>query len=603
MTDIIRLLPDAVANQIAAGEVIQRPASAVKELMENALDAGATNIQLIIKDAGKTLIQVVDNGMGMSETDARMAFERHATSKIVKAEDLFAIRSMGFRGEAMASVAAVAQVELKTRRHESETGTHIRIEGSKFEGQEPCACQPGTTVVVKNLFYNIPARRNFLKSNASETRHIVEEFQRIAIARPDIGFSMFHDGFEVYRLQAGNLRQRIMGIYGNNYNERMVPVQEETTILKLSGFVLKPEFARKTRGEQYFFVNNRFIKNGYLNHAVSDAFEDLLPGNSFPSYFLLIDIDPAKIDINIHPTKTEIKFEDERSVYAIIRAAVKRSLGKFSITPSLDFEQENAFNIPVHMYGTTPKAPVISVNPGYNPFREKQDDLPAHRNINWGRSEETVLSSAFPEQAPSLLPETKETNDKCEVLGQLDRKYIIGNFQNRLVLIDQQAAHERILFEKNRNLLNQSPMASQQELFPQTLTFTPDDFLIITEILADIGKLGFDLREFGKNTFVLNGVPSGIEKGREKETIDHILESYKNNNHQYKNNRQENLLRSVAYHLSVKTGQELSLREMQHIADKLFQCEQPNFNAVGKPTFVTLDPAELEKKFQQKNNQ
>lgn len=350
MKDIIRLLPDSVANQIAAGEVIQRPASAVKELIENAIDAGATSIQLIIKDAGKSLIQVIDNGSGMSETDARMCFERHATSKITRAEDLFEIKTMGFRGEAMASIAAVAQVELKSRQHDRDTGTLLQIEGSKVILQEPCACQPGTSISVKNLYFNIPARRNFLKSNASETRHIVEEFQRVAIARPDLGFSMFHDGIEVFRLTPGNLRQRIMGIYGNNYNERMVPVQEETTILNLSGFVLKPEFARKTRGEQYFFVNNRFIKNGYLNHAVSDAFEDLLPAGSFPSYFIMIEIDPAKIDINIHPTKTEIKFDDEKSVYAIIRASVKRSLGKFSVTPSLDFEQETAFNIPVSMY-------------------------------------------------------------------------------------------------------------------------------------------------------------------------------------------------------------------------------------------------------------
>jgi DNA mismatch repair protein MutL len=374
MKDIIRLLPDSVANQIAAGEVIQRPASAVKELIENAIDAGATSIQLIIKDAGKSLIQVIDNGSGMSETDARMCFERHATSKITRAEDLFEIKTMGFRGEAMASIAAVAQVELKSRQHDRDTGTLLQIEGSKVILQEPCACQPGTSISVKNLYFNIPARRNFLKSNASETRHIVEEFQRVAIARPDLGFSMFHDGIEVFRLTPGNLRQRIMGIYGNNYNERMVPVQEETTILNLSGFVLKPEFARKTRGEQYFFVNNRFIKNGYLNHAVSDAFEDLLPAGSFPSYFIMIEIDPAKIDINIHPTKTEIKFDDEKSVYAIIRASVKRSLGKFSVTPSLDFEQETAFNIPVSMYRQEPKLPGITVNPAYNPF--KNNDAP-----------------------------------------------------------------------------------------------------------------------------------------------------------------------------------------------------------------------------------
>lgn len=602
MTDIIRLLPDAVANQIAAGEVIQRPASAVKELMENALDAGATNIQLIIKDAGKTLIQVVDNGSGMSESDARMAFERHATSKILNAEDLFAIKSMGFRGEAMASVAAVSQVEMKTRPHDSETGSQIQIEASRFIKQEPCASQPGTSVTVKNLFYNIPARRNFLKSNASETRHIVEEFQRIAIARPDIGFSMFHDGFEVYRLTPGNLRQRIMGIYGNNYNERMVPVQEETTILNLSGFVLKPEFARKTRGEQYFFVNNRFIRNGYLNHAVTDAFENLLPYSSFPSYFLMIDIDPAKIDINIHPTKTEIKFEEERPVYAIIRAAVKRALGKFSITPSLDFEQETAFNIPVQMYNTTPKAPSIKVTPGYNPFHENQTNTPVNRVISWGSQKQPDFTEITAAPEPQLIPDTIHDKDKCEIMGQLFRKYIIGNYKNSLLIIDQQAAHERILFEKNKSMLSQLPSASQQELFPQTLLFTPDDYIMLSEILPDLGRLGFDLRPFGKNTFVLNGVPSGILHGSEKETIEHILESYKNNNQQFKNNRQENLLRSVATQLAVKSGQELNMREMQHIADQLLQCDQPNFNASGKPTFVTMETAELEKRFQQKNH-
>ena len=599
MNDIIRLLPDSVANQIAAGEVIQRPASAVKELMENSLDAGATSIQLIIKDAGKTLLQVVDNGLGMSEGDSRMAFERHATSKITRAEDLFAIKSMGFRGEALASIAAVAQVELKTRRHEAETGTHITIEGSKFLGQEPCACQAGTTIIVKNLFFNIPARRNFLKSNASETRHIVEEFQRIALARPDIAFTMFHDGFEVYRLHPGSLKQRIMGIYGNNYNERLVPVQEETTILNLSGFVLKPEFARKTRGEQYFFVNNRFIKNGYLHHAVTDAFEALLPSNSFPSYFLLIDIDTTKIDINIHPTKTEIKFEDERSVYAIIRASVKRALGKFSITPSLDFEQETAFNIPVQMYSSPPKAPTIHVNPGYNPFNDTDNRLPQGREMRWGKMEEILTQQQPHETVQPLIPQ-EESEKKCSVIGQLERRYILGITNNSLIIIDQQAAHERILFEKNRKLLEQSPIASQTDLFPQTIHFTPDDFLVLIEILPDLGKLGFDLREFGKNTFVLNGVPAGIGHGMEKEIIEQVLESYKNNNQQYKNNHQENLLRSIASNLAVKSGTELSMREMQHIADQLFQCDQPNFGVSGKTVFIILDAPELDQKFQKR---
>jgi DNA mismatch repair protein MutL len=601
MKDIIRLLPDSVANQIAAGEVIQRPASAVKELIENAIDAGATSIQLIIKDAGKSLIQVIDNGSGMSETDARMCFERHATSKITRAEDLFEIKTMGFRGEAMASIAAVAQVELKSRQHDRDTGTLLQIEGSKVILQEPCACQPGTSISVKNLYFNIPARRNFLKSNASETRHIVEEFQRVAIARPDLGFSMFHDGIEVFRLTPGNLRQRIMGIYGNNYNERMVPVQEETTILNLSGFVLKPEFARKTRGEQYFFVNNRFIKNGYLNHAVSDAFEDLLPAGSFPSYFIMIEIDPAKIDINIHPTKTEIKFDDEKSVYAIIRASVKRSLGKFSVTPSLDFEQETAFNIPVSMYRQEPKLPGITVNPAYNPFKNN-DAPPRPSTSGWEqiyeinrRAETVTIPSAFDD-----IPAEPMHQSVCRVLGQVERKYIAAIYQHALILIDQQAAHERILYDQNEAMLGKSPAVSQQELFPQTMTFTHDDFLILSEIADDIRRLGFDLREFGKNTFVLNGVPTGIASGSEKSILDSILESYKNHNPTIKSNHRENLLRSVSYNLSVKHGAELDIREMQQLADSLMQSSQPNFTAGGKTTFIVLSSSEIEKKFQQK---
>ncbi len=601
MTDIIKLLPDSVANQIAAGEVIQRPASAVKELMENAIDSGATNIQLIIKDAGKSLVQVTDNGNGMSETDARMCFERHATSKIQKAEDLFEIRTMGFRGEAMASIAAIAQVELKSRRHDAETGTLIQIEGSKVLNQEPCACQPGTSIQVKNLFFNIPARRNFLKSNASETRHIVEEFQRIAISRPEIAFSMYHDGIEVFRLHIGNLRQRIMGVYGNNYNERLVPVQEETTIMSLSGFVLKPEFARKSRGEQYFYVNNRFIKNAYLNYAVTDAFEDLLPHNSYPSYFLLIEIDPARIDINIHPTKTEIKFDDEKSVYAIIRASVKRALGKFSVTPSLDFEQENAFNIPVKMYQTVPKSPDIQIDPNYNPFRSGSSPSPTRQNNNssWEKMYEIARQRDGISVQQPLLDEPIVA-EQYHVLAQLEKRYIVAMHEGILLLIDQHAAHERILYEKNRSRLELSPLTSQQELFPQTMQFSHDDALVISEIVDDIRKLGFDLREFGKNTFVLNGVPTGISPGKEREFIDRIIESYKNNNATIKSSHRENLLRSIAYHLSVKSGQELQHDEMNTIVKELFICMQPNFSPSGKPTFITLPSVDIEKKFQQR---
>src|SRR5476651_137953 len=383
MSDIIQLLPDAVANQIAAGEVVQRPASAVKELVENAIDAGADKIQLILKDAGKALIQVIDNGCGMSVTDARMCFERHATSKIRQADDLFAIRTMGFRGEAMASIAAIAQVELKTRRHDDELGTSILIEGSEVIKQEPCQCEAGTSISIKNLFYNTPARRNFLKGNPVETRHIIDELQRIALANPNVFFTMHHDGQEVYHLPAAPLKQRIIHLLGNNYNQRLVPVEEDTTIINLRGFVGKPEFARKTRGEQFFFVNHRFIRDAYLNHAVLTAFEELLPDDTYPLYVLFIDIDPSKIDINVHPTKTEIKYQDEKAIYAIIRAAVKRSLGRYNITPSLDFDQENSIE---HLITAKPfeqiVAPVIAFNPDFNPFTDKKTDreIPFLRN-------------------------------------------------------------------------------------------------------------------------------------------------------------------------------------------------------------------------------
>src|ERR1700744_858974 len=401
MPAIIQLLPDAVANQIAAGEVVQRPASAVKELVENALDAGADRIQLILKDGGKALIQVIDNGCGMSGTDARMSFERHATSKIRKADDLFAIRTMGFRGEAMASIAAIAQVALKTRRHEDELGTCIQIEGSEVLSQEACSAPVGTSICVKNLFYNTPARRNFLKSNPVEMRHIIDEFQRVALANPRVFLSLHHDGQEVYHLPPATLKQRIVHLFGSNYNERLVPVEEDTNVVKLHGFVGKPEYAKRTRGEQFFFVNNRFIKDAYLNHAVLMAFKELLPEDTFPLYVLFIDIDPAKIDINVHPTKTEIKYQDEQTIYAIIRSAVKRSLGRYNITPSLDFDQENSIE---HLITSKPLEqivqPKISFNPDFNPFATEVKK--SEREIPFLRDTEVHQRMAIPQNWDTL---------------------------------------------------------------------------------------------------------------------------------------------------------------------------------------------------------
>lgn len=597
MSDIIRLLPDAVANQIAAGEVIQRPSSAIKELVENSIDAGADRIQVVVKDAGKTFMQVNDNGKGMSEVDARMCFERHATSKIKQADDLFAISTMGFRGEALASIASVAMVELKSRMIGADIGTSIIISGSKMESQEPVTCPQGTSISVKNLFYNVPARRNFLKSNTAETRHIVEEFQRLAIAHPEKSFSLIQDGVQVFQLLPGNLKQRIAGIYGNGYNERIVPVQEDTTILRLDGFVAKPEFARKTRGEQYIFVNRRFIRSSYINHAVMEAFESMLPAGTFPSYFLFIDIEPSKIDINIHPTKTEIKFEDERSVYAIIRAAVKRALGKFSITPSLDFDQETNFNIPVSMYATTPKMPDVKVDRSYNPF--KMESQPTSSK-GWER--------LFPEQntepqwRPSPLMES-ETTARVRVLGQIDNKFIIAASSDGLMIIDQRRAHERILFERHEKNISQPGGASQQELFPKTFEFPADDVPLIKEVQDDLRKLGIDLREFGGNTYVLNGVPDGAVAGQEREMIDSILESAKNQSASFKEKPLENLLKSMVSGMAMQHGVALSRIEQEHLVEELFKCALPEMNPYGKPVFTTINSSELEKRFRGMNQQ
>jgi len=593
MSDIIRLLPDSVANQIAAGEVIQRPASAVKELVENAIDSGASQITVVVKDAGKSLIQVTDNGCGMSETDARMCFERHATSKINRAEDLFAIRTMGFRGEAMASIAAVAQVELKSRRHDQKTGTHIIIEGSKFVSQEPNAGNEGTGIYVKNLFYNIPARRNFLKSNASEMRHIAEEFQRTAIARPDISFSLISDGIQLFNLKPGNLRQRLTGIYGNSYNERLVPVEEQTTILGLNGYILKPEFAKKTRGEQYFFVNGRYIRDGYLNHAVVHAFENLLIPGTYPSYFLMIEMDPARIDINIHPTKTEIKFEDEKSVYAIIRAAVKRALGKFSIAPTLDFEQETAFNIPVSMYNTVPKQPSITINPAYNPFATSTAST-ERTQVQPDLNRETRRQNMVPLFDHEIQNESEKT---IKVLSLLSNRFIVATQNNDLLIIDPRAAHERVLYEKHLARLNNQPEKAQQQLFPQVLELSTADHLTMTECLDGMQRIGFDISSLGGNSYSINGLPSGVNAIDVKPIVERILEFYRNSAGDVATNINESLARSVATALATKRGEITDTVSAEHLVQQLMNCEQPALTPNGKPVFYLLTVGAIENMF------
>ena len=633
MADIIQLLPDAIANQIAAGEVIQRPASVVKELMENSIDAGATSIKLVIKDAGKSLIQVIDDGCGMSETDARMAFERHATSKIRKSEDLFCIRTMGFRGEAMASVAAVAQVEMRTRRHSEELGTRLVIEGSTVKSQEACQCSRGTTLSVKNLFFNVPARRNFLRSNTVEMRHIVDEFQRIAIANADIFFSLHHNNSEIFHLPAGNLRQRLIGVFGNPANKKLVPVSEETDILTIKGFIGKPEYAKKTRGEQYFFVNNRFIKSAYLNHAVINAYEDILPKDTHPLYVIFIDIDPAHIDINVHPTKQEIKFEDERLVYNYLKVAIRHSLGQYSIMPSLDFDQDPIFYNTL----TSSKKPIErektinSANSGGSSGSSHQNqDMPfsdnrRHENNldNWQQLYEGLDAFSPDTASPSPADEqdepravTLESNwhdeehDEGTLLSQSEggyaaqkppyqvhNSYILNQIKSGILFIDQQAAHERILYERYLNVLNQQKNVTQSQLFPRTLTLSPADATLMKELLDAINKLGFDIQEFGANTFVVNGVPSEIAgKQNEEKLIEALLEQYKSNVG-LKLDVNENIARSMAKSAAIKSGQGLSIEEMQALIDQLFACEIPFKSPSGRKCFISLELDGLSKRF------
>lgn len=630
MPDIINLLPDSVANQIAAGEVIQRPASAVKELLENSIDAKSTDIKLIIKDAGRTLIQIIDNGIGMSETDARMSFERHATSKIQSADDLFKIKTMGFRGEAMASIAGVAQVEMKTRRSEDQLGTHIEIEGSELKSQTQCACSKGTSISVKNLFFNVPARRSFLKSDSVELRHIIEEFQRVAIAHPEIAFSFHHNNSELFHLGKGTLRQRLVGIFGDSYNQRLVPVEENTTIVNVTGFIGKPEFARKTRGEQFFYVNNRFIKSSYLHHAVQNAYDQLLPNDAFPSYFINMEIDPKAIDVNIHPTKTEIKFEDERSVYTIIRAAVKQSLGKYNIAPSLDFEQELSIELPEKKSKEEilMNPPKITINKKYNPFSEEEkkeerrnkflggspilpspDSFTTGAEKQRGREWEKEFSLHADSQLEIEVKKEEETQTEFSIEGekttktaayQLHNKYILAHIKTGMIVIDQQAAHERILYENYFEMVEKHKGVSQQQLFPQTLEFSAGDAVVVKELNDELQGLGFDINEFGKNTFIVHGIPADIAGQNVFELLEKLIEDYKasqGSKSDLKNAKKEIVAKGMAKNLAIKSGVQLTKEEMSHMVDELFACKMPYASPTGKPTLITIGIDELEKKF------
>ena len=578
--DIIQLLPDHVANQIAAGEVIQRPASAVKEMLENALDAGGSEIKLYVKDAGKTLLQVVDNGCGMSETDVRMCFERHATSKIKSADDLFAIQTMGFRGEAMASIAAIAHVEANTKLTTNELGSHLVIEGSEIREHTDCATANGTSIKVKNLFYNVPARRNFLKSDTVEMRHITEEFTRIALANPEIKMQLFHNNNEIYHLTKGNFRQRIVNIIGGKKNETLVPIEEETSVVELNGFIGKPESAKRTRGEQYFFVNGRFIKNHYLHHAVSKAFEDLIPSNYFPSYFINLQIDPKLIDINIHPTKTEIKFEDEQAIYAIMRACVKRSLGQYNIAPTLDFSHEISLDISPSMSTATIKEPQIKVDSSYNPFG-KADDFKLH---------EQSISQEI--QVETQLEVENNTSD----VMQIGNKYIAFTTAEGMVLLHQRRAHKRILFEYFSAVLSKNKGQSQQLLFPKEIHLNKKDITIIKQLKADLLAVGFSFEIRENDSIAILGIPAECQEENLQFVIESLIEQHKNNE-QLQTAQHNGLANSLANSLAINEQKKLSTQEMLTLKTELLKCSTPSVCPLGKATLINLQTSDLEKYF------
>jgi len=606
MSDIIKLLPDSIANQIAAGEVIQRPASVVKELLENSVDAGATAIQLIIKDSGKALIQCVDNGKGMSESDARMSLERHATSKISDANDLFRIKTMGFRGEAMASIAAVAQMELKTRSVDREVGTTILVEGSKVKHQDHCAMEVGTTISVKNLFFNVPARRKFLKSDAVEMRHIIDEFQRVALVNPYLEFKLYHNGQQLFHLQPSKLRQRIIGILGKSYNEKLVPLEEETDLVKLTGFIGKPDAAKKSRGEQFLFVNGRYFKSSYFHSAIQKAFEGLVPHGHHPSYFIYFDVEPGTIDVNIHPTKTEIKFEDERAVYAILRSTVKRSIGQYHVSPSIDFEREQAFDILPPKAGQKFEQPGIMVNTNYNPFENNEKP----RNQDWERG--TRFQKPMTEGWEALYtgmdeslvrPEQEEqtlelgSEDDQVIVRQIGNRYILVQSTEGIFLLHQYRAHARVLFEEFEESLMAEKQSIQQQLFPVTIELTPQDAELLKSAIEPLSQIGFEIEHFGATSYIVRGIPSACLQLNIEETIAGFIDDLRTNKPDSAVKLQQQVIKLMAQHTAIRSGVELKAQEMLELYRQLMRCKQPQFDLTGKPTFVLMNSGMIDKLF------
>ena len=585
--DIINILPDSVANQIAAGEVVDRPAGAVKELLENAMDAGATQIDLIVKDAGRTLIQVIDNGSGMSDSDARLCFERHATSKIHRSDDLFAIQTMGFRGEALASIAAIAQVELRTRLHDSELGTVVNIEGSHIIDQHPEACQPGTSLSVKNLFFNVPARRNFLKKDAVELSHIEEVFKRIVLIHYDIGFTFVSNGKPLYDLRPGTQLQRIAGVFGDNYKERLYEVGEDTDLVRIRGFAGKPEFARRSRSEQYLFVNGRYIKHPALSAAIEKAYNEMLPDQSHPSFFIGLQVDPSRIDVNIHPTKTEVRFVDDQALFSILNSAVKKSLGVFTLANQLSFDTPDEFNFGPAPTGYIPPTPTVSYNPDYNPFRASVGQTRMGLSVRPGKPE-VLDCPEFPE-----LPENPEVERPASACMQLQGRYIVTAISSGLAVIDQQRAHERVLYDRLMQSAGQSQQASQTLLFPVTCQFSAADAELFGELLLDLRGYGFEVEAAGQTTFVVTATPSDLAEGDMQQLFDQMLVDYKGATMQRYPNRTQSLCASLARQMAVKCGKVLSQEEMQQLVADLFACPMADTSPNGKKIITIVNPEEL----------
>ncbi len=608
MSDIIQLLPDVVANQIAAGEVVQRPASVVKELLENAVDAKATDIKLIIVDAGRSLIQVIDNGSGMSQTDARMSFERHATSKIKTADDLFNLFSNGFRGEALASIAAIAHVTLKTKQENQELGTQIQINGGEIISQELISKPTGTSIEVKNLFYNIPARRNFLKSNTIETRHIIDAFQRVALTYPNINFSLIHNDNEIFRLptgnsklESGNLKQRIVNVFGKKIDEKLVPIHEETEILKIGGFIAKPNYAKKKRGEQFFFVNGRFIKSHYLHHAVLGGFENLIPHGYHPSYFLYLTVPPKSIDINIHPTKTEVKFDNEKDLYAIIRSTIKHSLGQYNVAPVLDFEKNPTLDTPYEYKNKDINSPLVNINPEFNPFKNEENSKSFFQKKDLNPSWESLYASA--ENSETEKENTSQNLFDADIENsgnstfQIHQKYILSTIRSGIVLIDQNAAHQRILYEDFLKKITVVGIGKQQLLFPKEFSVNKNDTQIILDLKSDLENAGFQFDILKNEIVSVKAIPASLKEDQIINLFEMLIDNIKNEVPNSNFSQFDSIAKSLAKSTAIKKGTKLSIKEQEEIVNNLFLCKEPNFSPFGKKTFITITTKELEDKF------